>query len=249
VIRDDARVSALADAVRAELAARADPERAPGMQRYMKSALPCHGVRRAGQAQVARAVFPAHPLAGFDAWRDAVLELWREAAYREERYAALDLLADRRYREHRTPRALPVYEELIVTGAWWDLVDPVATRRLEELFPAVEPVLRQWSIDADLWKRRSAIIAQVHRNDQTDFALLADVIEPNRGDRDFFIRKAIGWALRAYAWTDPDAVVAYCEAHELSGLSRREALKHTAAAPAPRGARASASGRTPAPGA
>jgi 3-methyladenine DNA glycosylase AlkD len=56
--------------------------------------------------------------------------------------------------------------------------------------------------------------------------LLADCIEPNRGDREFFIRKAIGWALRAYAWTDPATVVAYCETHELSGLSRREALKN-----------------------
>ena len=57
-----------------------------------------------------------------------------------------------------------------------------------------------------------------------------DCIEPNRGDREFFIRKAIGWALREYSKTDPAAVVAYCESHELSGLSRREALKRIAAA-------------------
>jgi 3-methyladenine DNA glycosylase AlkD len=83
-----------------------------------------------------------------------------------------------------------------------------------------------WSVDEDMWKRRASIIAQVKRRGDTDFALLADCIEPNRGDREFFIRKAIGWALRAYAWTDPATVVAYCETHELSGLSRREALKN-----------------------
>ena len=61
-----------------------------------------------------------------------------------------------------------------------------------------------WSTDAVMWKRRASIIAQVRRKRETDFALLTDCIEPNRGDREFFIRKAIGWALRAYAWVEPD---------------------------------------------
>ena len=79
-----------------------------------------------------------------------------------------------------------------------------------------------------MWKRRAAIIAQVRRKGETDFALLTDCIEPNRADREFFIRKAIGWALRAYAWVEPEAVLAYCDAVELSPLSRREALKNVA---------------------
>ncbi len=211
------------------------------MRAYLKSALPVYGVPRAGQREVARSL-PA--LDGFQAWRDGVLELWRGAERREERYVALDILDDRRYADYRTMDALPLYEELIVTGAWWDLVDPVATRRLEELFPDVVPVLRDWSRSTDLWKRRSAIIAQIRRRAATDFALLTELIEPNRADREFFIRKAIGWALRSYAWTDPDAVVAYCDSHELSGLSRREALKNTGAGRAPKAGRASASGRS-----
>ena len=112
----------------------------------------------------------------------------------------------------RTLDALPLYEELIVTGAWWDYVDAVATGPLGALLPEVAPALRAWSVDADMWKRRAAIIAQVRRKGATDFALLTDCIEPNRGDREFFIRKAIGWALRAYAWVDPEAVIAYCDA-------------------------------------
>ena len=70
------------------------------------------------------------------------------------------------------------------------------------LLPDIAPVLRAWSVDDDMWKRRSAIIAQVRLKGATDFSLLAECIEPNRGDREFFIRKAIGWALRAYAWID-----------------------------------------------
>ena len=220
-------MAALVETVRAELAARARPDKAPETQAYLKSAMPLYGVPRAGHREIARAL---PPLEGFGAWRDFVLTLWRGAEHREERYVALDVIALPRYRAFRTMDALPLYEELIVTGAWWDLVDPVATHRLAELWPDVVPVLREWSAGDDLWLRRSAILAQVHRKADTDFALLAELIEPNRGDREFFIRKAIGWALREYSKTDPAAVVAYCESHELSGLSRREALKRIAAA-------------------
>ena len=77
-----------------------------------------------------------------------------------------------------------------------------------------------------MWKRRASIIAQVRRKGETDFALLDRLHRAQPRRPEFFIRKAIGWALRAYAWVDPEAVVAYCETHELSPLSRREALKH-----------------------
>ena len=198
----------LVETVRAELAARARPDKAADMQAYLKSAMPLYGVPRAGQREIARGL---PPLEGFDAWRDTILELWRGAENREERYVALDLMALPRYRAFRTMNALGLYEELIVTGAWWDLVDPVATRRLEELWPDVVRVLRQWSAGDDMWLRRSAIIAQVHRKADTDFPLLGELIEPNRDDREFFIRKAIGWALRAYAKTAPNWVAAFLD--------------------------------------
>jgi 3-methyladenine DNA glycosylase AlkD len=210
------------DAIRRELAARADPAKAPGMQAYMKSAMPFLGVQKAGRVEVARAVFPAYALDGFDAWRDTVLRLWREATYREERYLAIALARDRRYRAHRTMAALPLYEELIVTGAWWDFVDEVAIQLVGEL--EIGTFLREWSVDQDMWKRRAAIIAQVTR--RADAQLLFDCIEPNRTDREFFIRKAIGWALRDHSKTDPDGVERYCATHELSPLSRREALRN-----------------------
>jgi 3-methyladenine DNA glycosylase AlkD len=210
------------EAIRRELAARADPVKAPEMQAYMKSEMPFLGVQKPARREVARIVFPAYPLEGFEVWRDTVLRLWREATYREERYLAIALARSPRYRLHRTAAALPMYEELIVTGAWWDLVDEVATRLVGELELGF---LRSWAVDPDLWKRRTAIIAQITRKDRTDAELLFDCIEPNRGDREFFIRKAIGWALREYSKVDPDAVVRYCATHELSPLSRREALR------------------------
>ena len=88
--------------------------------------------------------------------------------------------------------------------------------------------MRAWSADSNLWKRRVSIICQLSFKRDTDLELLYANIEPNLGDREFFIRKAIGWALRQYAHTDPHEVTRYVRAHEaqLSGLSRREALKN-----------------------
>jgi 3-methyladenine DNA glycosylase AlkD len=91
--------------------------------------------------------------------------------------------------------------------------------------PTAEPV-RAWAVDDLLWVRRLAILSQLGRNHRIDVDLLADVIEPNRADSEFFIRKAIGWALREVSYVDPAWVKRYVAAHELSALSRREALKH-----------------------
>jgi 3-methyladenine DNA glycosylase AlkD len=219
-------------AIRDGLAAAADPQRAPGMQAYMKSAMPYRGVTSPLNKPIFKAAIEAHPLPSSAAWADAVRRLFHEATYREEWYGALALLDHRLYRDHRTLNALPLYEELIVGGAWWDVVDGVATGPLRELVVAqpeeMGRQMREWSVGPNLWKRRSSIICQVGRRRTIDLRLLYDCIEPNLADRDFFIRKAIGWALRDYAWVDPEEVVRYVALHDarLSGLSRREALKN-----------------------
>jgi 3-methyladenine DNA glycosylase AlkD len=219
------------DHLRAELAAVADPGRALGMQSYMKSAMPYYGVTSSQVGAICKAVFASHPLASCDAWRAAILELWRGARYREERYAAIRLVSYRPHRACWTPELMPVLEEMIVSGAWWDYVDAIA-QVVGELLRAhpkkLRPLMRAWSTDENLWKRRVSIICQNSFKRDTDLTLLYANIEPNLADRDFFIRKAIGWALRAYAWTDAKEVARYVREHEakLSGLSRREALKN-----------------------
>ena len=91
----------------------------------------------------------------------------------------------------------------------------------------VTPTLRDWAADDDLWLRRAAVIAQVGRRDRTDLDLLVTAIEANLDDPTFWLRKAIGWALRDYARTDPAWVRGFVAVHDdrLSGLSKREALK------------------------
>lgn len=230
--------------VRAEIAEIADPEKAPGMRAYMKSELPYRGVTSTPLATLCRTLFTEHLLADETAWRTAILDLWDGAEFREERYAATTLAGHRHYREHQQPQVLELYRHLITTGAWWDHVDDIATHLVRGVLAAhravVTPVIRQWSTDRDLWIRRTAILCQVGLGDDLDQDLLAACIDANLDGstrttgaestfgKDFFIRKAIGWALRDHFRTDPGWVVDFVDGRgtRLSGLSRREALKH-----------------------
>jgi 3-methyladenine DNA glycosylase AlkD len=234
----------LVAAVRDGLATAADAAKAPAMQAYMKSVMPYRGVASPGQKQVFAQVLAAHPLVARRTWQDTVRELWDGAAFREERYAAIALLADRRYATYRDPKTMPLIDHLVVTGAWWDHVDSLATRTVGPLvrtYPAeLVPLMLRWAVDPDLWRRRTAIIHQVGAKAATDTDLLVACIGPNLPSTEFFLRKAIGWALRDLAWTRPEWVQAYVREHaaELSGLSRREALKNVGpgdAAPSPIG--------------
>ena len=213
------------------MAAAADPARAPGMQAYMKSTMPYHGLKSAQVEELSKRVFAEHPFESCEEWRAAILDLWRAARFREERYASIRLISLKKHRECWSPELMPMLEEMIVDGAWWDYVDSLAQvvgALLRSHPKQIRPLMRAWSKDSNLWKRRVSIICQLSFKRDTDLELLYANIEANLADRDFFIRKAIGWALRAYAWTDPDEVARYVRAHEgeLSGLSRREALKN-----------------------
>jgi 3-methyladenine DNA glycosylase AlkD len=217
----------LVDAVRRTLRDHADPSLGPGQQAYMKSTMPFLGVRVPEVRRLTRAAARSSPPADLEALERAVRDLWDGATHREERYAATELTALRL----ATARLelLPLYEHIAVTGAWWDHVDEVAHRiaDLHDLHPGpTADAVRRWAAASDMWLRRLAIISQLGRRDRVDRALLVDVIEPNLADPEFFIRKAVGWALRDLARIDPVWVQAFADEHELSPLSRREALKH-----------------------
>ena len=125
-----------------------------------------------------------------------------------------------------------MYEEMIVTGAWWDYVDSIAAHRIGGILRDYPVPMRRkmltWSKSADMWKRRTSILCQLGFKGDTDLDLLYACLEPALGSRELFLRKAIGWALRQYAWTDPAEVLRWVSANEqrLSPLSRREALKN-----------------------
>jgi 3-methyladenine DNA glycosylase AlkD len=221
-------------AIRTALAAVGDPERAAAQQAYMKSQMPYRGITSPELKALLRPILadPAYRIAERGEWERAVRDLWDGATHREERYAATALTGHRTYRAWQDPDTIPLYRHQVVTGAWWDLVDEVASNRIGPILlahkPEVTPVVEQWIEDEDLWLRRTAIICQLTFKERTDLGLLRAAIEPNLEDPSFWIRKAIGWALRQYARTDPDWVRATVDEYDgrLSGLSRREALKH-----------------------
>ena len=219
----------LIEAVRAALRGAVRPELARPMQAYMKSAAPYLGVRVPVMRSLTRAEAKVRPSATSADLIDTVLRLWREAGYREERYAAIALLDTPAARRLRDPALLPTLRELIVDGAWRDYVDELAHRVGELLlgWPAeVRPELLRWTASDNRWLRRASIICQLGTRDRADLELLTIAIESAAGDSDFFLRKAIGWALRDYARTDPAWVRSFAGTHDLSALSRREALKH-----------------------
>lgn len=215
----------LKSALRAALESARDPEYAAGAQAYMKSEMPYLGVRMPDLRRSWRDLFAAHPLETEAQFRTELSELWDQAEYREERYTALALL-------DRYPQwvSLPLLERLIVEGAWWDYVDTLA-RKVGALLRAERRVagdMRDWSVDRNMWKRRVSIICQLGFKADTDLGLLYHCIERNLADREFFVRKAIGWALRDYAWHDPREVERYVRSNgeRMSGLTRREATRN-----------------------
>lgn len=223
----------LVDQVRAELQALADPERAPQMQAYMKSKMPYYGIPVPVVRATVRRLLRESPevVASHESWQVVIRRLFDAASHREERYAGLAVAGGAGGSPYQTADSLPVYEHLVAEGAWWDIVDEVSHRVGDVLRAdraAATAVVRRWSRADDLWLRRCSIICQLGHREKTDLTLLTLVIDANLDDPRFFIRKAIGWALREYARTDPAWVVAFVEARaeRMSALSRREALRH-----------------------
>ena len=211
------------------LADRADPAKAKDMQSYMKTDMPFYGVQKPGRTPILRSLIANYAPESREDYEELVLALWR-LPHREEKYLAQGVASA--HREFILPESLPLYRRMIVEGAWWDFVDEVATHLIGSLVirhpEEVWPVIDGWIDDGDMWLRRAAIICQVGAKDRTDHHRLFGFCERRAHEKEFFIRKAIGWALREYAKTDPDGVATFVSVHrdELSGLSYREATKH-----------------------
>jgi len=219
----------LADRATTALAALDDPEAATSMAAYMKTDMPFHGVKKAARTGVLRDLADEFPIATHDQYVATVQGLWAQP-HREERYLAIAWA--RHWSRFIVPASLPLYEQVVVEGAWWDLVDDVAANLVGAVLRTdraeVGPVLEEWIDDDHLWRRRTAILAQLKHADDTDESMLFDFCLRRAHEDEFFIRKAIGWALRQYARVAPDAVRDLVLAHRdtWSGLTFREATKH-----------------------
>ncbi|MGI5950423.1 MAG: DNA alkylation repair protein [Brooklawnia sp.] len=226
-------VDRVVNEIRTGLVESGNPARAIQQQAYLKSTMPCHGVPNPTVRLIVRSVLRATPELTRQEWRTAFNRLWDEAGHREECLAAIEV-ADAK-RAWSGPDLMDDYQKMATTGAWWDLVDPLATHLVGDVLrrePGQADRIRQWALADDPWLRRVAILCQLKFGADLDTGLLSGVIEANLFDSrfgtSFFIRKAIGWALREHAKSDPDWVRAFVAKHgdRLSTLSRREALRN-----------------------
>ncbi len=208
-----------------ELQNLANADDARAMKAYMRGRFEFLGVKTPARRKAAKAFFKKHGGADID-WR-FVRQAW-EHPFREMQYAALDYLETRK--NLLRPGDLPQLKKLAQTKSWWDTID-----FLDRLaggiiagFPETRPVILQWSRDEDIWLRRLAIDHQLLRKDQTDQHLLEQILVNNLDQTEFFINKAIGWALRDYSKTNPEWVKNFIRQHhgKMAPLSIREASKY-----------------------
>ncbi len=214
------------DDLRSALHAVAVPADAAPMAAYMKHRFPFLGVKTPERRRASKGVFAAARGASATELIEFADACWSEPE-REFQYVGSDVLSRNcgRLVEHQ----IEDLRRLIATKSWWDTVDALASPTVGELVrshPPLVATMDAWIDDQDFWIARTAILHQLRFGEATDAERLFAYCARRAADTEFFIRKAIGWALRQYARTDPDAVRRFVADHELSGLSRREALKH-----------------------
>jgi 3-methyladenine DNA glycosylase AlkD len=205
----------------------ADPAKAGPMQAYLKTSMPFYGVQSAPRKKIVSELKRRFAINSNEEYQQAVRALW-ELPHREEKYLALGLA--RSHARFINYENLAFYAQLIREGAWWDLVDGTAHLVGVALAKNPELVFKEmdlWIEDPDIWIRRVALICQLQMKERTDERRLFGYCLLRCHETGFFIRKAIGWALRQYSYTAPERVKGFILQHreKLSGLSFREAAK------------------------
>ncbi len=199
------------------------------MQAYMKTRQPFYGIQAKERRTIFKDCVAHHPVNDQSDYEEVVRTLW-DGEHREDMYQALEVAEH--FKQFRTVKSWRLYEELVHSAPHWDTLDWIAGKLVSELVlvdrPRFDKRLMVWRHDDNLWVRRASLLAHLHHGKNTNRELLGETIRLLMPEKEFFIRKAIGWVLRDFANTDPLWVIKFARQYEadLSGLSRREALKH-----------------------
>lgn len=206
----------------------ANPAQAGPMKKYMRDQFEYLGIKSPQNAILMRDFIKEQGLPQLDQLDLVSSELW-SLPQREFQYAAMTLIG--KLEKQLEPEFITTIEYLITDKSWWDTVDLLASHAIGsqfKRFPKVkEKYLKKWRKSDNFWLRRTTVLFQLGYKKETDFDLLCEIVRENLGSDEFFINKAIGWALRQYAHTNPVPVKKFVKAtRELHPLSRREALKN-----------------------
>lgn len=201
------------------------PEKAREMSHYMKGHFSFYGIHKPLRTKLSKAYIKTFCKLSEKDLQVIVSELWNKPQ-REYQYFVLDIL----YKVTPTKKFIGLYERLIIKKSWWDSVDNIASRLVGPYFMQFpgerNKYIKKWTSSKNIWLNRTAILFQLKYKKETDQQLLFKTIQQHKGSDEFFIQKAIGWALRAYAYTDAKAVKKFVKGNALKPLSVREALKH-----------------------
>ncbi len=204
----------------------AHPENSIQMKRYMKDKFEFFGIKSVERKELTKKFLAFHGIPSEKDYEEVIREMW-DLPQRELQYAALDILE--RLVKKRVKVEIKLLEHLIVTKSWWDTVDWLATRivgvRFRQDPELIIPNYSRWMASGNFWLQRVCILFQLKYKQETDEKLLFSTIQELSESDEFFIQKAIGWALREQSKTDPAVVQKFIDENELAPLSRREALK------------------------
>lgn len=206
----------------------ADPVNAIPMAAYMKTEMPFYGIPKPLRVPIYKTLKKEFAPNVQEEYESCVLALWN-LPHREEKYAAIEYAMF--FDKFITSESIPLYEQLVREGQWWDFVDPIAIAlvgiALRKNRKKLEPKMRKWIRDPDMWIRRTAILSQNRHKAETNEEMLFDFCLDRADEKEFFIRKAIGWALREYSYAAPKAVRKFLNENRntLSPLSLKEGAK------------------------
>ncbi|RZJ75351.1 MAG: DNA alkylation repair protein [Flavobacterium sp.] len=208
--------------------AQADSISADAMAKYMKGHFPFLGLRTELRRKWFKEVMAIHKDEVENNFREIALVLYNKPE-REFHYCAIEILMTHLKGNFKTDD-IDLLEHLLITNSWWDSVDTISKYLvggfLKQYPEKTEEVVQRFSSSKNIWLKRAAILFQLGYKKDTDEKLLLRECEKHKSSKEFFIQKAIGWALREYAKTDPNAVKAFVATANLKPLSTREALKN-----------------------
>lgn len=204
----------------------ANAEKAAGSKKYMLNQYEYFGIQAPLRKEIYKQIFSEQEFPDDQDLRGIIEELWA-LPEREFQYFAMSMLEKRaKYAEEASIR---LYEFMITHKSWWDTVDFIAINLVgiyfEQYDGMIIPVTEKWMRSGNIWLQRSSLLFQLKYKKQTDTGLLFSYILRLAGSKEFFIRKAIGWVLRELSKTDSEIVIEFVNRHQLSPLSKREALK------------------------
>ena len=204
----------------------ANPAQAVPMKKYMRDQFEYLGIKSLQVKALFRQIVSEYGLPAIEELDDVIRELW-DLPQREYQYLAISLME--RLEKKLPSNAIKTLEYMVTHKSWWDTIDNISHvvgihfKRYPEVH---KKYLAKWRASDNLWLRRTAILFQLDYKEETNFDLLREIVQENLGSTEFFINKAIGWALRQYARIDPKAVKKFVKSTPLHPLSRREAMKH-----------------------